>query len=360
LVWSRDLVVLGVAINDRDDLPESLLGVATTIDGRLLGSKSCSLSHQWDDENRFERLVTAIAALVHQLCDSFVGAHKGVIGLGVSLGGHVENGTIRFSINTGIGSRGGAGDIYFPLQDRLAELLTTPVFVENDVNAIANSILLLGNRMTGIKRAPFPIEADLSDDELDDFVLIAVLDGGVGGGLVVDGRLRRGATGMAGEAGHIPITSGYPTNTSAPEERKCRCGHVNCLEAYCSPAAILQELQCGSLADAVMLPESHAAAAEAFMSAGRALGTAIAGLANGLNPRAFILHLPLELQAASPRNAGGFFDWGMRHAIIDNCFSDTAERTRVAVRFSSQQEQRHRCALASAQLVVERLICGNL
>jgi predicted NBD/HSP70 family sugar kinase len=233
------------------------------------------------------------------------------------------------------------------------------------VNALANSILLLGNRMTRAHSAQLPTDTDidLTDEELDDFILIAVLGDGVGGGVIVDGRLRRGATGMAGEVGHIPAVLDYGKKAGAghgSESQKCRCGRSDCLEAYCSLSAILHRLQCGTLADAVTLSRFHPAAMEEFTSAGQALGTTIAIMINFLNPRAFLIYLPYELLLASVDNAGSRFLPSMWQAIHENCFSDAAARTRVAVRFSSQREQRHRCALAAAQLVVERFVQGDL
>jgi predicted NBD/HSP70 family sugar kinase len=360
--WSRSLLVLGVTINDRDNLPESLLGVVTTIDGVVLGSESCQLDRCWGEDG-FDRLVVTIAALAHRLRESFVGPNQNVIGLGVDVGGHVEGGNIRFSVNTGLGSRGRLDGSYLPLQRRLIETLGIPTFVENDVNALANSILLLGNRTTKAHSAQPPTDIDLTDEELDDFILITVLDDGVGGGVIIDGRLRRGANGMAGEVGHIPAALGYGKKADVghgSEPRKCRCGRSDCLEAYCSPSAILHILQCTTLADAITLSSSHPAAVDAFTSAGRALGTTIAGMINFLNPRAFLVYLPYELLRASIDNAGGHFLPSMWQAIHEHCFSDAAARTRVAVRFSSQREQRHWCALAAAQLVVERFVQGDL
>ncbi len=57
---------------------------------------------------------------------------------------------------------------------------------------------------------------------------------GVGGGLILDGRLYRGARFQAGEVGHIPIV---------PSGRPCACGLRGCLEAYVGGAAVAARIQ---------------------------------------------------------------------------------------------------------------------
>ncbi|MFH1687882.1 MAG: ROK family protein [bacterium] len=103
-------------------------------------------------------------------------------------------------------------DIGRNLKDRL----NMPVFVDNDANAMALAECRFGSA-AGAKT-----------------VLCATVGTGVGGGLVFDGHIWRGAHSAAGELGHMPINFDGP---------KCGCGQNGCLEAYCSSKAIMTRLQ---------------------------------------------------------------------------------------------------------------------
>ncbi len=99
----------------------------------------------------------------------------------------------------------------FPLRDRLAELTGRPTFVDNDAKALA-----LAEGWVGAAAG----ERDF---------LAMVVSTGVGGGIVLDGRLLDGAGGNAGHIGHITVV---------PDGRRCACGADGCLEAEASGTAI--------------------------------------------------------------------------------------------------------------------------
>lgn len=99
----------------------------------------------------------------------------------------------------------------FPLRRRLAAHTGLPTFVDNDAKALA-----LGEGWVGAA-------AGRTD------YLAMVVSTGVGGGLVVDGRLVDGATGNAGHIGHVVVE---------PGGRACACGGRGCLEAEASGTAI--------------------------------------------------------------------------------------------------------------------------
>jgi glucokinase len=99
----------------------------------------------------------------------------------------------------------------FPLRGRLAEHTGLPVYVDNDAKALA-----LGEGWVGAARG----EADF---------LAMVVSTGVGGGIVVDGRLLDGAAGNAGHIGHVIVE---------PDGPRCGCGAQGCLEAVASGSAI--------------------------------------------------------------------------------------------------------------------------
>jgi glucokinase len=99
----------------------------------------------------------------------------------------------------------------FPLRGRLAGLTGLPTFVDNDAKALA-----LGEGWAGAARG----ERDY---------IAMVVSTGVGGGIVVDGRLLDGAAGNAGHIGHVIVE---------PDGRPCACGGRGCLEAEASGPSI--------------------------------------------------------------------------------------------------------------------------
>lgn len=156
-------------------------------------------------------------------------AHEGpvaVVGRMAALAGQMKAAAPAPPAGVGVGSPGPldptTGTLYFtpnmpgwdnfPLGGRLAELTGLAVKVENDANcaALAESWLGAGRGARA--------------------VILLTLGTGIGGGIILDGRLVNGARVTAGEVGHIGI------NWEGP---KCGCGSRGCLEAYCGTAGIL-------------------------------------------------------------------------------------------------------------------------
>jgi predicted NBD/HSP70 family sugar kinase len=111
---------------------------------------------------------------------------------------------------------------------------------------------------------------------------------GVGGALISNGSLLSGASGTAGEFGHLPF---------GPKTRRCRCGALGCWNTLLDGAAFARELGCAESDDEVSLIASTLAAAaarpgherKAATRIGEALGRGIAGLVNAFDPDAVIL-----------------------------------------------------------------------
>lgn len=97
-----------------------------------------------------------------------------------------------------------------PVVRAFEEAFGCPVAIENDANAAAVAEWRFG-----------------AGQGTRDMVYLT-MSTGIGGGLILGGRLHRGAFGGAGEIGHVPI---------APEGRSCACGLRGCLEAYCGGVA---------------------------------------------------------------------------------------------------------------------------
>ncbi|MET9272800.1 ROK family glucokinase [Kribbella sp. NPDC003557] len=117
-----------------------------------------------------------------------------------------------------------------PLGARVADQLRVPVVVENDANAAA-----WGEFAFGAAR------------DVEHMVCITV-GTGIGGGVVIDGELLRGAHGVAAELGHMRVV---------PGGHRCGCGSRGCLEQYASGKALVREgraqAESGSLAAVQML-----------------------------------------------------------------------------------------------------------
>jgi glucokinase len=172
-----------------------------------------------------------------------------------------------------------------PLRDAVNAALGLPVVVENDANAAA--------------WAEWRFGAGRGESQL----VMVTLGTGIGGGLVIDGRVQRGRHGMAGEFGHMVVV---------PDGHRCECGNRGCLEQYASgnvlgreaqelaragsPVAVsLLERVAGDV-EALVGPvvteaaqEGDACAIELFQDVGRWLGVGLANLAAALDPGLFVV-----------------------------------------------------------------------
>jgi len=176
---------------------------------------------------------------------------------GVGCGGPMTPGGEEVSpLNIG-GWRG------FPLRARLADALGIDTHVDNDAKALA-----LGEGWCGAARG------------VADY-LAMVVSTGVGGGLVLDGRLLDGAAGNAGHVGHVIVE---------PDGRICPCGAQGCLEAEASGTAI-----------AARTGRPAADADEGERSrAGRLVGRAVASVANLLDLRLAVVAGSVALGFGAP------------------------------------------------------------
>jgi glucokinase len=219
-----------------------------------------------------EAVEDAVASLVTRLS-----AQHDVSAVGIGAAGYVDadRSVVMFAPN-----------IAWRDEDLRAEIerrVSLPVVVENDANAAAWGEFAFG-----------------AAADVDDMLMITV-GTGVGGGLVLDGELYRGAFGAAGEIGHLRVVR---------EGRLCGCGNRGCLEQYASGSALVRDARAQAhTPEAAALLEraggdvleidgpmiTHAAAdGDAFALArvqelGTWLGEAIASLAAVLDPGAVVI-----------------------------------------------------------------------
>ncbi|MDC1142456.1 ROK family protein [Planctomycetota bacterium] len=146
----------------------------------------------------------------------------------------------------------------------LSSRLGCPVTVENDATAAALAERLFG---WGQRYKSF---------------LLVTLGTGVGGGLVLDGNIRRGRGGFAGEIGHVLVDS-------SDDARKCGCGNRGCLEAYAGTAGLLGlENRLGGNAKNVKQALEGPHMQVVLAQLGETLGCALASINNTLDLDAIV------------------------------------------------------------------------
>ena len=149
-------------------------------------------------------VVRTAELVVAHLSAATDGAPPTSVGLGIPGLVDVERGAVKHAVNLGVDGE------WVPLRAELEARLGVPVAVENDVNvATLGAVALSGIR---------------------DLVYLSI-GTGLAAGLVLDGTLRRGATGAAGEIGHVPID---------PLGAVCQCGQRGCLETVASGRALAE------------------------------------------------------------------------------------------------------------------------
>jgi predicted NBD/HSP70 family sugar kinase len=144
-----------------------------------------------------------------------------------------------------------------------------PVYVDNDVNVMALGEIGVGGSVQD--------------------VLVVKVGTGIGCGVIVDGRVYRGAQGSAGDIGHIFVAQ--------PEGRTvvCRCGNENCLEAIAGGGALLRDAMAAGLPVSTtrelvqLAAQGDGPALELVRDAGRTIGTVLAALVNFFNPHRIVM-----------------------------------------------------------------------
>ncbi len=202
--------------------------------------------------------------------------------------------------------------VNFGLKAELERRLGWPVLLENDANAAAVGEMWLG-------------AARCCHD-----VISVTLGTGVGGGVILDGKLWRGAHGSAGEIGHTTVDpfSGL----------KCKCGNTGCLELFASATAIVRMTR----EDLSLFPESVLKTGElsavkvyeagrngdelalaVFRRFGMYLGIGLANLINLIDPQIIVL-------TGGAVNGWDLFAPEMYRQVGERAFRATAQQVKIA------------------------------
>jgi len=180
----------------------------------------------------------------------------------------------------------------FNLKRAITIALKSEIVLENDAN-----LATLAEQRLGAGRKYGVVD-----------LCVLTLGTGVGNGLVLNGKIWAGASGMAGEAGHVTVNN--------EETLPCGCGSRGCLEQYASASAVIRMARARfgdagpSTAHEVALRarSGNPQATRIFEAVGRALAVSLAGLINTLN-------LPLYLLGGGVCEAWDLFSPSMFHEL---------------------------------------------
>ncbi len=167
--------------------------------------------HQWeiptDTSHNGSHILTDIAAAVQGYLTENAIPKGDLLGIGIGVPGPVDDaGVVNKCVNLGWG--------VFNIQQALEALTGLPVRAGNDANVAALGEYWMGGGQ-GCENMVF-----------------ATLGTGVGGGIIIGGKMVSGAHGAAGEIGHMVL--------NPQETEKCGCGKKGCVEQYCSATGIVR------------------------------------------------------------------------------------------------------------------------
>jgi len=223
-----------------------------------------------------QHVVAEMTDAIRSLTGKFRGTGE-LLGIGIGVPGIIDmrTGMLRESPNL-------PGWEDYPVQDEIERLLGTTVILENDANVAA-----FGEKWLGAAR------------DYDDMAMLT-LGTGVGGGIVLGGKIWHGMAGMAGEFGHITVD---------PNGVSCKCGNVGCVEQYASATAVVRmaretiakghapQLSRASQSDPEfsariiynLAMQGDEPARDIFRRMGSALGIVLADVVNALNLPIYVI-----------------------------------------------------------------------
>lgn len=183
--------------------------------GEILEEERFPLSFSMEGEAIFAGLCKVVRSLLEKAETAGLDAEAFPRGIGIGCPGHIREGLILASPNL-------PGLTDFPLKERLEEVFKLPTAVENDANCAALGELGFGS-LKGVQNAA-----------------LLTLGSGIGGGFIVNGKLLSGASGTAGEIGHL---------CTHYDGTRCSCGKTGCFECYASATAFVRLLSAEALND---------------------------------------------------------------------------------------------------------------
>ncbi|HCN58419.1 MAG TPA: ROK family transcriptional regulator [Exiguobacterium sp.] len=252
---AKEQYVIGI-----DATSHRFIGVIADLSGNTI--------HEVETIGKFDTNEELIEAVV-QLCQELIDATEqvGTIhGIGISVHGMVnpETGVILFA------PRFHLHDV--TLKEHLEQRFSYPVFIENDVRALASFELLFGEGVG-----------------VDQFFYLYAGEG-IGGAYVLDGKLIDGENHITGEVGHMRLDLDGPI---------CSCGNRGCLEALAGEKALLRDFeaidpQVKTLTELrKRLTDGDPNAKTAYQRAGEYIGIGVLNTIHLINPKRILLGGPM-------------------------------------------------------------------
>lgn len=224
-----------------------------------------------------DRIHTLIERVIAETIDAEGVTRDAFLGIGIGSPGPLDRERGIVIVTPNLGWRN------FPLRDEIAQRTGLPATLDNDANCAT-----LGEWWQGAARGARNVVG-------------LTIGTGIGGGLILNGRLYHGSSDVAGELGHTSIDS---------TGRRCKCGNYGCLEAYASGPAIadrareaigggeasilaslvdhqLERITAQTVYDAAQLGD--AMAREVVRDTARFLGAGVANLLNIFNPDVVVI-----------------------------------------------------------------------
>ncbi|MDQ4140318.1 MAG: ROK family transcriptional regulator [Bacteroidota bacterium] len=260
-----------------------------------------------------------------------------LIGIGISVPGLVaskEGNTYTYLLTTGSSES---------LEEILENKFKKPVFIQNDVKTISLAEYRFG----------------LANGKKD--VLVVWMDWGIGLGMIMDGKLRSGTSGFAGEFGHIPIID---------DGLLCQCGKLGCLETVASGMALVRLAKEGIKAGAVSMlselsveemeqlepPTIIEAANRGDQFAIRILSEIGMNLGKGLAILIQLFNPELIILSGTIAEAKQFITTPVQQSLNTYCMAQLREKTSIALSDLGENT----LLLGSLSLVMENIFENNM
>jgi predicted NBD/HSP70 family sugar kinase len=195
---------LGIFVGVELDADCCEVGICNIM-GSLLSLDCFSIEYTMGPEQIYDQLVISIRNLQSTQPED----QNTILGIGVGLPTPVD-----FQKGYAVHPAFMPGWHHYPIGDKLSQVFDCPVFVDNEVNTMAFGEAYLNQKYRGTN------------------LLFLKLGVGIGAGLIVEGRIYRGNSGMSGNIGHIRVDN---------RQEPCQCGKSGCLEAIAGGSALLKK-----------------------------------------------------------------------------------------------------------------------
>jgi glucokinase len=200
---TRQRFIIGVDLGGTN----IVVGALSESGDRQLGMRSEPTVSERGVDVVVDRMVAMVEDTIEVIIRETGGTRDDVLGVGIGAPGPLDRERGLVVVAPNLGWRN------FPLRDEIADRVQIPATLDNDANCAT-----LGEWWQGAARG-------------SRHVVGLTIGTGIGGGIIIDGRLHHGVSDVAGEIGHTTIDV---------NGRYCRCGNYGCLEAYASGPAIAQ------------------------------------------------------------------------------------------------------------------------